>query len=281
LVRSVSRLVVLVGMLVVLGGSAGPASAEVDQSQTGISQGVSTVGPTQSVAQTFTAGITGDLDRVDLYLSQGDVAATAPLTVEIRAVDASGEPTGPPLASASVPAASVPSIPGGWVTVLFAPPAPVVAGTQYAIVVYTASSNSYLWYGQAANPYPAGAAWFSTSPPSTWSGPSSADQAFITYVTPTYDLPVVVQSLALSGSSVRFRLATPATVRFSLDRRISRNRYRRVGTFSARARRGRNRVRIPRRLNGRRIGKGVFRLSARAVNSSGRGALTRRVVRLR
>jgi hypothetical protein len=97
----------------------------------------------------------------------------------------------------------------------------------------------------------------------------------------TYALPTQVASLAVSGSTLRFRLSAPARVRFSLDRRVARNRYRRVGTFSTRARRGRNRVRIPRRLNGRRVGKGVFRLSARAVNSGGRGALSRRVVRLR
>jgi hypothetical protein len=100
-------------------------------------------------------------------------------------------------------------------------------------------------------------------------------------VTTGYALPTQVANLSVTGSVVSFRLAAPARVRFSLDRRVARNRFRRLGTFSARARRGRNRVRIPRRLNGRRVGKGVFRLSARAVNSGGRGVLTRRVVRLR
>jgi hypothetical protein len=104
------------------------------------------------------------------------------------------------------------------------------------------------------------------------------DFAFETYVDTSYTLPTPVTNLAVSGSTLRFRLASPATVRFSLDKRIARNRFRRVGKFTTTARRGRNRLRIPRRLGGRRVGKGLFRLSARA---SGGGPLSRRLVRIR
>jgi uncharacterized repeat protein (TIGR01451 family) len=104
--------------------------------------------------------------------------------------------------------------------------------------------------------------------------------ATLTVLSP-YSLALGVESLSLSGRTVRFRVGAPATVRFSLDRRVARNRYRRVGKFSTTARRGRNRARVPRRLSGRRVGKGVFRLSARAVNSGGRGPLSRRIVRVR
>jgi hypothetical protein len=97
-----------------------------------------------------------------------------------------------------------------------------------------------------------------------------------------YALPTAVARIATSGSTLGFSLNSPATVGFSLDRRVGRDRYRRVGTFRAAGHQGRNRIRIPRVLvNGRRVGKGVFRLSARAVNGGGRGALTRRVVRIR
>jgi hypothetical protein len=93
-----------------------------------------------------------------------------------------------------------------------------------------------------------------------------------------YELAPPIQNLALSRSVISFRLPTSATVRFSLDKRVTRTRFRRVGKFSTTARRGRNRVRVPRRLGGRRVGKGVFRLSARA---SGGGPLSRRLVRIR
>jgi hypothetical protein len=99
----------------------------------------------------------------------------------------------------------------------------------------------------------------------------------VTCTAAPYQLPVTVESLSLSGSTVRFRLAAPATVRFSLDRRITRTRYRRVGKFTRAARQGRNRVRIPSRLGGRRVGKGLFRLSARASG----GSLSRRLTRIR
>jgi uncharacterized repeat protein (TIGR01451 family) len=101
--------------------------------------------------------------------------------------------------------------------------------------------------------------------------------ANLTVLSP-YDVPLALQRLSVSGRTVRFRLAASAAVRFSLDRQITRTRYRRVGKFSAQARRGRNRVRIPRRLGGRRVGKGLFRLSARA---SGGGPLSRRLIRIR
>ena len=92
-----------------------------------------------------------------------------------------------------------------------------------------------------------------------------------------YALPIQVEALGLSGGHVRFSLATRARVRFALDRRVSGNRYRRVGKFTRAARRGRNRVRIPRALGGKRVTKGLYRLSARA----GDGPLSRRVVRVR
>jgi hypothetical protein len=283
-------LVLLVGLLLVLG--AVPARAQtLDQSQLiGTNAPCLQAGANPiSLAQTFTAGLTGDLVRVDLGIFDPAVA-TQPLTVEIRTVDAMGVPTATVLATETVPAADVPTAPlSPLTTVLINPPVAITATTQYAIVLYTAGTVPYCWRNAFAglDPYAGGAAWVSpASPPTTWAlvtppGPGFDDFVFATYVDTTYTLPTPITNLAVSGSTLRFRLATAATVRFSLDKRVARNRFRRVGTFSARARRGRNRVRVPRRLNGRRVGKGVFRLSARAVNGGGRGALTRRVVRLR
>jgi hypothetical protein len=269
-------------MLVALG--AVPAQAQtLDQHQESFDPQESfSVAPDQSFAQTFTAGLTGTLDQVDLAIARFAGPDVGPLTVEIRTVTATGEPSGDVLASTTVAAADVP-VGLAFVTVTFPAPANVVANTQYAIVLYT-STFSYGWGFASGNPYGGGALFVSlASPPTTFVETGiDEDAAFRTYVTTLYDLPAVeLRGLRTAGRTVAFRLAAPATVRFSLDRRVRRNRFRRVGTFTARARRGRNRVRVPRRLNGRRVGKGVFRLSARAVNGGGRGALSRRVVRLR
>jgi hypothetical protein len=132
-----------------------------------------------SGAQTFTAGLSGALDRVDLYLSafSGDAS---PLTVEIRNV-ASGLPGPSVLASASVAPSSISEL-GGWVEVDFATPAAVQSGGQYAIVAYASGSDRYRW-SSASGSYSRGQ-WFIThsSPPdSSWLD-AGGDSAFKTYV---------------------------------------------------------------------------------------------------
>ena len=189
LVRRVVLVVVVAGGVLLGVCSSAWASVMLDQSQTDTSGGGwSIAGPDStsanpdSVAQTFTAGLTGPLDRVDLNLE--NASATAPLTVEIRNTSG-GAPGSSVLASASVPAASVSSS-GGWVTVEFASPAAVTSGTQYAIVAYTADTGTgtdYLWGFSGSDPYAGGNLWGSlASPPATWATVSSDDLAFKTYV---------------------------------------------------------------------------------------------------
>jgi hypothetical protein len=251
--------------------------------------------PPGSFAQTFTAGLTGNLVRVDLRIGSPSPGITDPLTVEIRTVDAMGVPTTTVLATETVTPLDVGNGPGVLTTVVFDPPVAVTANTQYAIVLYSAANPDptvpqagWVWFGGIPDPYAGGVGYFSNaSPPAAaWTpdlfnsqqGLVGVDWVFATYVEEAYQLPNQVTNLAVSGSTLRFRLATAATVRFSLDKRVARNRFRRIGKFTTTARRGRNRVRIPRRLGGRRVGKGVFRLSARA---SGGGPLSRRLVRIR
>jgi hypothetical protein len=144
-----------------------------------------------SVAQTFTAGIGGGLDRIDLDLRQFMGIPAAPLTVQIRDVSA-GKPGNTTLASQSVVGSSVPAS-AAFVPIDFTPPAPVVAGTQYAIVAFSSAviaTGAYAWSASAAeNPY-AGGAGFDTnsSPPTTpWNAIMLPEQdlAFKTYVVPT------------------------------------------------------------------------------------------------
>ena len=142
----------------------------------------------QSLAQTFTAGLSGGLDQVDLKLV-GSGSPTLPLTVEIRNA-AGGSPGGTVLASGSVPASAAPPFPAAFVSLGFSTPAPVTAGTQYAIVAYNAdvSPHRWGWAVDATNPYAPGSTFHqATSPPGpTWTIDSGSDLAFKTYVlTPT------------------------------------------------------------------------------------------------
>jgi hypothetical protein len=174
------------GCVVVPGASAGT----LDQQQpNGAGVGYD-VDSTQSMAQTFTAGLSGGLDQVDLKLSASASGVTLPLMVEIRNA-AGGLPGGTVLASGSIPAPSAP--PSGspaFVPIRFASPASVTAGTQYAIVAYNADVVPHFWgwADVATNPYAPGSALFqAASPPGpTWTNIAGSDLGFKTYVvTPT------------------------------------------------------------------------------------------------
>ena len=133
-------------------------------------------------AQTFTAGRSGPLRQVDLFL-QND--RTAPLqgsvTVQIR--DASdGAPTATVRATTTVPASDVKPWPEvGWVAAHFDAPATVQTGTQYAIVAFP-SDGYAVWRGTlSTDAYPDGGTFASFDSGGTWYAPS-LDLAFQTYV---------------------------------------------------------------------------------------------------
>ena len=147
------------------------------------------IGPRVSSGQTFTAGLSGVLDQVDLPLHRQS-STTEDLSVEIRNV-VSGLPGPTVLASATVPAANVP--PGsafdwGWVSVTFTSPPQIDAGSQYAIVAHTNGSgrfdDPYNWIVSTAS-YPGGVWVYSnSSPPATWDRLThDRDFGFRTYVT--------------------------------------------------------------------------------------------------
>jgi hypothetical protein len=179
---------------------AAPASAGVlDQQQTSSIFGSGIDGPGAggfSDAQTFTPALSGGLDQVDLLLARF-ATTNGPLTVEIRDVSVAPQVV---LASASVAAEDVPVETGpaayDWIAVPFGDPAPVQAGGQYAIVVYTGGSDHYGWRSfHGTDIYAGGQAFGSTVSPPTTNGASffplcgatPCDFAFKTYVTETYD----------------------------------------------------------------------------------------------
>ena len=164
---------------------------------------------TQSLAQTFTAGLSGGLDQVDLDIVP--VRYALPLTAEIRNVSG-GAPGSTVLASQSVPAASIPAS-LYFVPFTFATPAPVVAGTQYAIVAYTSGSPGVDWWGVENPGLYAGGEIRSNpnSPPSgSSSGPGGADLAFKTYVVTA--APLNAFTFRVKGKSLTVTVSAPGTV---------------------------------------------------------------------
>jgi hypothetical protein len=161
------------------------AAGTLDQQQPNGGGVTFDIDSTQSLAQTFTAGLSGGLDQVDLKLAAGGAPPTLPLIVEIRNV-AGGSPGGTVFATGSIPASAAPSPPAAFVSLSFANPAVVTAGTQYAIVAYNANviPSRWGWAVDATNPYAPGSAFHvAASPPGpTWMSDAGSDLAFKTYV---------------------------------------------------------------------------------------------------
>jgi hypothetical protein len=149
-----------------------------DSSGFGVSSGV-------SVAQTFTAGITGDMDGIDLALEK-NASPTVPLSVEIREAFP-GFMGATVLAAASIPASAFPGDTPPWFSIPLAAPVPVTAGSHYAIILHanTVFPNTYSWDDANADVYAGGTALLAlSSPPTTPWTPAADDQAFKTYVVP-------------------------------------------------------------------------------------------------
>ena len=129
------------------------AVGALDQSQDGGFAGSNVVWGSVQAAQSFTAGISGDLDQVDVLLARS--GSPGDLTVEIQTLS-SGVPSGTVLASGSVAAASVTGS-YAWIPVPLSPVAPSSAGVQYAIVLSAPSSagsgDRYDWAITGGSPY--------------------------------------------------------------------------------------------------------------------------------
>jgi hypothetical protein len=154
---------------------------------------------TSCIGQTFSAGMSGRLDRISLYARNPQGYPV--LTVEIRTVDASG-PDGIPhtlLATSDVSGGSI-GADFSWIDVPYDPPVVVLAGAQYAFTVVAVgpmgpvgpdgASAQSTWgfeFGGASqtvdtDPYPGGRFVSATSCDGHPYGVQSSDFAFRTYV---------------------------------------------------------------------------------------------------
>ena len=184
-------LITAVAAVVALVPVAGASAGTLDQQQTLSNFSGLQVDNGSSKGQTFTAGITGQLDQVDLALSGLNPATS--LTVQIRDGSATA-PGDTVLASALVPtSAATDSL--SLVPVTFASPASVTAGTQYSIVVLNGSAFSadgWFWYAgivPTTSAYEGGNLYSTPNgPPATsvpwFGGNPDADFNFKTYVVP-------------------------------------------------------------------------------------------------
>jgi len=156
-------------------------------------------GNNQWCGQTFTAGKSGALSRIDLNMGcfgDGCAAALPTVVVSVRATSG-GLPTGSDLASATFRLTSGTQT---WYSANFAAPTTVATGTKYAIVIrpsQTVANYSALVLSDSASSasvgndvYGGGAVVFSTNSGSSWTvegqepgGPiPSVDAAFKTYI---------------------------------------------------------------------------------------------------
>ena len=109
-------------------------SFAVDQQNTTLGTNGTPFTTTAWVGQTFTSGLSGRLTRVDVNLFCFLCAGTPPaILVGVRAT-AGGLPTGPDLATATIPTISNVGAPAFY-SAIFATPATLTAGTQYALVI--------------------------------------------------------------------------------------------------------------------------------------------------
>jgi uncharacterized repeat protein (TIGR01451 family) len=182
----------------VLLATASGSGPTLDQQNLILGTGGEVFSATQWTGQSFTAGVSGPLSRVDLNLFCYGCTTTAPppITISIRAA-VNGLPTGSDLSTASLRIDQTGA--GKFYSANFASPTTVAAGSQYAIVIrpsaafsagLLAFSNSAVDSTHGNNSYAGGEMYYSTTSGSTWlvqtfgssSPPQTADGGFKTYV---------------------------------------------------------------------------------------------------
>src|SRR3954453_17769049 len=103
------------GLLLLLLGSAATLAAGVVDQEQGTASAAACNEPKPIYAQTFTAGVSGALDAIDVYEDRLHAG-----TYKITAVDRNGLPTGPALASGPAPIHS-----SGWSRITLGTPVAV------------------------------------------------------------------------------------------------------------------------------------------------------------
>ena len=144
------------------------------------------INSTKVMAQTFTAGTTGQLDKVSLALETHSNLVTGWL--EIRTVGATGSPNGGTQWPATLTPIQI-TYPFGNPLHNFAisPAFPVTQGTQYAIVWTTKVGNAF-WWGNTFDTYSGGQQLLACQG-CAWTASPTRDLAFQTWVVTNVIIP--------------------------------------------------------------------------------------------
>ena len=134
------------------------SASTLDQSYApGANSGGYFVNSASPFAQTFTAGLSGQVAEIDIRVLNYFGGATAPLTLDLYSINSTyPETLLSNLASASISQGSIPTTSGFVSFDLSSSGASFVAGQQYAIIVSTTSAFSYLWAGTSSGTYAGG-----------------------------------------------------------------------------------------------------------------------------
>jgi len=162
-------------------------------------------------AQTFQAGLSGELPTVKLYPVK--IGSPSNLIVEIQGVSG-GKPDGNILASEEISAGSIGGV-GAEFTINFSTPTSIVSGTSYSIVVHqkadggTYNVHYYGFYGAGTDPYTNGDYCYSVNSGSSWTINSTYDLYFKTYVEliPSLDQEQAQQNSFQIINTANFRVA--------------------------------------------------------------------------
>jgi hypothetical protein len=184
--------------LFALGCSPAPPGHSVDQSNVGVlhdyasvvwASECSTGTRDAEIAQTFTAGRNGVLDKVSLAAMPIAPGSQAPFTVTIRTVRPDGTPSATVLGSGTYAGTGAPNT-TTLVNIPLSSPALVLSGHRYAIVASSApvpgctDDQGWSFFG-ATDSYGAGEGWWRGTGYNTpeWAA-SDADYFFQTWVLP-------------------------------------------------------------------------------------------------
>jgi hypothetical protein len=175
----------------------------LDQSSTTISSDVS-----GKFAQTFTAGQSGPLSRVDLLMASLNNPGGDSLSVSIYPTDGAGKPvtTGTALATSGSAAVPYSATTGSWISFSFASPYSVTAGTMYAIAFTTNGGLVAVFaWGSDSDAYAGGAAWVANP---SWSHQTApVDFDFRTYLEDSITTTVVWdKSQVAAGTATALKL---------------------------------------------------------------------------
>jgi hypothetical protein len=148
------------------------------------------INSTKVMAQTFTAGTTGQIDKLSLSLESHSNLVTGWL--EIRTVGAGGLPSGTTQSPTSTPIQI--NFPFGNPAHDFtiSPPVLVTAGTQYAIV-WTTKIGTAFWWGTSFNAYTGGQQLLACIG-CGWTANATKDFGFATWVSTVTNQPATVSA---------------------------------------------------------------------------------------